>query len=202
MDASNNHSGADKCSALQAATATQCLQFLDHCCQSITENATTRPVLAGAARLREALNKARSIPCASRSVAIIETVSSLDQGLYIDQFKSLSPTLPWKPSTRSDDDGRQMALASFNEMLELGDVACGLMYVGAGFEYPEHQHNPQELYLVLSGGAKWRFGGAQDFCELDAGAIIYNKPWDWHGVKSGDSPLLALYVLWPDLDED
>lgn len=91
-----------------------------------------------------------------------------------------------------------MALASINDVLDLGSVTCGLMYIGESFRYPEHEHEPQELYLVLTGNASWRYGGNDDYRALAAGSIVYNPPWVRHGVIAKENPLVALYVLWPE----
>jgi|GEM_PF-1291106 len=175
--------------------------YLSRCVDTIVnvagENAGGKAALQGALQLRGALIQAEPRQFKPESVAVIDSMVEIESGLMIDEFRSLSTFLPWKPSFRSDDGGREMALASVNDVLELGDVVCGFIFVGANYCYPEHQHEPQELYLTLSGGARWRFGGDQHYQMLDAGAVIYNKPWDLHGVQAIEKPSLALYVLWP-----
>ncbi len=198
MDGSSNQTVSEAQRKRPGTADAAALTFMSQCCDAIRQNAQQQPVRAGVASLERALADACRSDYTPSSLPILESASTLNHGLLIDEFKALYSTLPWKPSFRSDDNGQQIALASFNEMFDLGDVTCGLMYVGAGFRYPEHQHEPQELYLVLTGGARWRHGGNDDYCELDSAAVIYNKPWDWHGVKAGRTPLLSLFVLWPE----
>jgi len=81
-------------------------------------------------------------------------------------------------------------------MLKLEDLVAGLLLMTPNQTYPEHQHNPQELYFVLSGKALWFYGGKQGYRYQKPGDIIYNNPNDLHGIKTEKEPLLALYLLW------
>ena len=70
------------------------------------------------------------------------------------------------------------------------------MYVDQGCTYPLHNHPPQELYLTISGVARWRFGGSEELVKIQPNMTLYNHPSDLHAVEAGDTPLVALYVLW------
>ena len=72
------------------------------------------------------------------------------------------------------------------------------MYVDQGCAYPLHNHPPQELYLIVSGHARWRYGGSEHLVEMPPNSTLYNNPSDLHTVEAGDTPLVALYVLWGD----
>ncbi len=78
------------------------------------------------------------------------------------------------------------------QVLQLSDLAATLEQIA----YPEHNHPPPELYLTLSGTAEWRYGGCESYRTVSAGNLLYNNPHDLHGVRAGDTPLLALYLLW------
>jgi len=178
--------------------------YLAACAAAIVDAADDetirRSALAGSRRLQNALQQAEPLDFLPTTVPVMESLATVRDGILIDEFKSIAEHLPWKPSFRSDDDGREMALASINDVFDLGDVICGFIFVGANCRYPEHQHDPQELYLTLSEGALWRFGGHDHYQRLNAGRVIYNKPWDLHGVRAEKWPSLALYVLWPSAE--
>ncbi len=110
-------------------------------------------------------------------------------------FRQFASWLPWSFTPRTADQGRHAAILYFDRIFDMGDLVSGLLYVDANQHYPEHNHDGQEMYFLISGTAEWRYGGHDDYRRLPAGNIIYNHPWDWHGVKAGDTPLLALFLL-------
>ena len=112
------------------------------------------------------------------------------------QLLDLSSHLPWSESPRTPDMGNRIALCSFNDLFDLKHHTVGLLYLDPGLTYPEHSHPPPELYLTLSGTAAWRYGGSTEYRVVSAGNLLYNHPLDLHGVRSSDTPLLALFLLW------
>ncbi len=113
------------------------------------------------------------------------------------EFREFAHFLPWEFSPRTTDQGREVAIMAFGSMFELGDVATGLMYVDSYQAYPEHNHLPDEIYFLVSGTARWRYGGHHDYRSVAAGNLLYNHPWDRHGVKAGAAPVLALFLSCP-----
>jgi len=112
------------------------------------------------------------------------------------QLLDLSHHLPWTESPRTPDMGNRIALCSFNDLFNLKHHTAGLLYLDPELVYPEHSHPPPELYLTLSGTGSWRYGGSTEYRVVSAGNLLYNHPLDLHGVRSNDTPLLALFLLW------
>ena len=112
------------------------------------------------------------------------------------QLLDLSNHLPWSESPRTPDMGNRIALCSFNDLFNLKHHTAGLLYLDPELAYPEHNHPPPELYLTLSGTGSWRYGGSTEYRVVSAGNLLYNHPLDLHGVRSNDTPLLALFLLW------
>lgn len=73
-------------------------------------------------------------------------------------------------------------------------VACGFLLLGPGIHYPDHHHEAEELYVPLTGGALWSKAKGP-FAERAAGEIIHHPSNVSHAMKTGEEPLLALY-LW------
>lgn len=73
-------------------------------------------------------------------------------------------------------------------------IACGFLLLGPEVEYPPHRHKAEEVYLVLSGAADWRKGGA-GFARHPPGTLVHHTPWRPHAMRTSSQPLLALY-LW------
>ena len=62
--------------------------------------------------------------------------------------------------------------------------------------YPDHSHSPEEIYLVLTGGAFRQADGA--WFEPGVGGTFYNEPGIAHAMASGGKPLLAVWCLFED----
>lgn len=72
-------------------------------------------------------------------------------------------------------------------------VAMGLLILGPGRLYPDHNHPAAELYHVVAGTADWsRDGGA--FAPQPPGRRIWHPPWMHHAMRIGDETLLAWYA--------
>jgi len=117
------------------------------------------------------------------------------RGLVDPAFSAARHLFRWNPTPRSDDGGKLLALAAVSEMFDTSHTV-GLMVVSADAEYPLHQHQPHECYLVISGVGRWRFGDNPRHCRIRPGSTLYNRPYDCHGVIADSQPIVAMYVLW------
>lgn len=73
-------------------------------------------------------------------------------------------------------------------------MACGVLMLGPQVEYPRHRHEAEEVYIPLTGQTHWQ-QGHQEWTLRPLGQPIFHAPWVPHAMKTGASPLLALY-LW------
>jgi hypothetical protein len=73
-------------------------------------------------------------------------------------------------------------------------IAGGFLLLGPGLTYPDHHHIAEEIYVPLTGGADWRKGDGP-FVTRSAGDVIHHPSNVNHAMRTGDEPLLALY-LW------
>lgn len=73
------------------------------------------------------------------------------------------------------------------------DVWVGLSLMAPQTRYPDHDHGPEEVYLVLSEGAFLQ--GDAEWLPRRAGQTVYNTPWIRHAMRAGDQPFLALWCL-------
>lgn len=74
------------------------------------------------------------------------------------------------------------------------DLWIGISLLAPGVRYPDHDHAPPELYLVLTPG---RFmHGNDDWVSPGTGGNFYNSPGIMHAMAAEDGqPLAALWVL-------
>ena len=116
-------------------------------------------------------------------------------------FGRLAPRLNWqrreglKPKDLRFFDNHANATLIGNDGIEYHDsVRLGVSLIAPDVEYPDHQHPPEEAYLVMSGG-DWRQDHGEWF-RREPGEIVHNIPNIWHAMRAGKAPLLALWVLW------
>jgi hypothetical protein len=123
-------------------------------------------------------------------------------GRVADAFAAMEPSLSWsrRPAGgpfASDNwpDGHANAMIVGSGGLEhRDDVMIGVSLLAPHVRYPDHNHSPEEVYLVLSPG---RFKhGESDWFEPGIGGTFYNEPNIEHAMASGEVPLLALWYLW------
>lgn len=113
----------------------------------------------------------------------------------------LAPSLAWSRRPGAEAVGADFAEGHANAVVagstgleRRQDVRIGISLMAPNIQYPDHRHPPEEVYVVLSPGA-WRQGEAPWF-EPGVGGIVYNPPNIVHAMKSGASPLLAVWCLW------
>ena len=97
------------------------------------------------------------------------------------QVGTFSNPLPTRPKIRSQSTGA---------------ACCGTpakSRVAPRVRYPDHQHPPEEIYVVMSEG-EWRQENHPWFSP-GAGGIVHNPPDIVHAMRSADAPLLAIWCL-------
>ncbi len=173
--------------------------FLRRCGQAALATASSQVVTEGVDAFLDALDRGHPVDADPRLVPVVDELLDLELAAPAEAFGPIARQLRWTSSPRGDDpDGRQIALAPLNNHFELGEVVAGFLVAGAGCVYPEHNHEPQELYLTMAGRGSWRFGGHGGYQDVEPGSTFYNPPGVIHSARAEpDRPVLALYVLWP-----
>ena len=118
-------------------------------------------------------------------------------------FEALEPGLTWTRRANADQtassnfvDGHANAMIVGPNGFEIrDDVWVGVSLLAPHVRYPDHNHAPEEVYLVLSEG-KFRQGEG-DWFEPGIGGSFYNTPHIKHAMASGDKPLFAVWCLAP-----
>lgn len=116
-------------------------------------------------------------------------------------LNDVAADLRWerRPNADSGADGffdghANAVLAGPRGLERRDDVVVGVSLMAPRVRYPDHQHLPEEFYVVLSPG-QWRQGDGPWY-EPGPGGVVYHPPRMPHAMRSGDSPLLALWFLW------
>jgi hypothetical protein len=76
-------------------------------------------------------------------------------------------------------------------------LALGVLLLGPRTHYPRHAHPAAELYLPLNAAEWWK--GEGPWTAQPAGAVIHHPPNLPHATRTGEGPLLAIYLWRGDL---
>lgn len=119
----------------------------------------------------------------------------------VKTFKSCAEHLSWGQTYTAEDFGKDfLENYGWTELIGLRgpvaseDMACGFLLLGPNLEYPKHSHEAEEIYVPFNSEALWS-QGQDDWVSRQRGVPLYHKPWMTHGIRTGSTPLLALY-LW------
>lgn len=182
----------------QKAVTQQAYEFLLSCAKTMAlcvENEVQQKMVEC---LRNELRHIDSQDFDPNPLAVLHKKEWVKDMKLAKDFREFAEFLPWRYAPRALDNGTEIAILDFGRLFELGNVSTGLIYVDSNKVYPEYNHPAAEMYFLISGTAHWRFGGNQDYRSLTAGNVIYNHPWNWHGVKANHTPVLALYLIVTD----
>ena len=148
--------------------------------------------------------KARRLPVCAHLPGALQTARAHSAPIarIADAFAAIEPSLFWAPRAASGPH----ASASWAEghanatiigpggLEDRADLLVGVSLLAPHVRYPDHNHGPEEVYLVLSPG---RFQhGASGWFEPGIGGTLYNEPRIRHAMASDDAPLFALWCLW------
>ena len=131
----------------------------------------------------------------------VTTAASPGLARLANAFGRLAPKLAWqrREGLQAKDpcfagNHANATLIGHDGLEHHHSVRLGVSLLAPGVEYPDHQHPPEEGYLVMSGG-DWRQDHGK-WVRRDPGDTVHNVPDIWHAMRAGEAPLLALWMLW------
>ncbi len=84
---------------------------------------------------------------------------------------------------------------SYHEWLRIPAMSSGLYVLAAGEDDPQHPHREDEVYVVLSGAA--RFTGGEETAEVGPGSVIFVPAREKHRFHDITEELEVLVVFAP-----
>ncbi|MBV2143586.1 dimethylsulfoniopropionate lyase [Falsochrobactrum sp. TDYN1] len=119
----------------------------------------------------------------------------------VESFRAIAPRLDWRrrvdtAGTASGNyvDGHGNAMVLGPGGIEArNDLWIGATLLAPNVRYPDHDHAPEETYLVLS-HSEFRQGD-DDWFAPGIGGSFYNIPDIKHAMRSLDTPLFAFWAL-------
>ncbi|NKJ71140.1 transcriptional regulator [Rhizobium leguminosarum bv. viciae] len=139
--------------------------------------------------------------CAHLDMALSNDTSYPSLTRLIEGFKGIEPMLEWARRTKYDHtasdnfvDGHANAMIiGPGGLEERSDLWFGVTLMAPHVRYTDHDHAPEEVYLVLSEGEFQQ--GEGDWFSPGVGGSFYNIPGIRHAMRSLDTPLFAFWIL-------
>lgn len=146
---------------------------------------------------------ARLPVCEWLDVALARDPGAPDLAAVYAAFRKLEPLLCWRRRS-SEGAGPDFADNHANAMLigpsgleHRHDLWLGISLIAPGIRYPDHQHTPEETYLVLSPGEFKKEGG--DWFRPGVGGSFFVPPNAVHAMRAeAEGPLFAIWALRPE----
>ncbi len=122
-------------------------------------------------------------------------------GSLVDMLASVADQITWGQTYAVDDFGSGfLNKYGWTELIGLRGpiaserLACGFLILGPHIEYPQHNHEAEEIYIPLTEPTFWMRGN-EDWVSQKACRPIYHTSRMPHAMRTEHVPLLALY-LW------
>ena len=139
--------------------------------------------------------------CRHLSAALMNAESGPEQVAYLARaFEALAPALCWRlrPPDLGEDPKFRGGHANADIIGPTGlgrhdDIVLGVSLMAPGVTYPDHNHPPEEIYIVMSKG-DW-FSEKEGWYTPSVGEVIHHRPNIVHAMCSGAEPLLAVWCL-------
>ena len=143
---------------------------------------------------------ARRLPVADLIAADPGACSAASERMR-DALVAIAPHVEWRQSYSEAQVGRRFLdsygwfeLAGPKGHFETRKCRVTVGYWSPDVHYPDHCHEPEELYTVVSGRATFHSEGDPDE-ELGPGGVRFHASRQLHAMTMTDSPILTL-VLW------
>ena len=149
------------------------------------------------ANLRYDPEEARHLPVASR-VSDMQGATSTRTANLVRAITDAAPVLRWQQTYSEAQVGAEFLAGYgwFNLVSPDGpfisdEIRVAVGYWEEGLTYPQHAHAPEEIYIVLAGGAVFESEG-RDPIAATPGDTIHHAPYQMHGMAMPNAPLLAM----------
>lgn len=142
--------------------------------------------------------------CAHLEPALAIAAQHPQLATLVARFQMIEPRLQWKTRSIGDGSGSPDFPDGHANVMVFGpggledraDIQLGASLIAPNVRYPNHDHPPEETYLVLS-DSEFQHGDSGWFSPGINGSF-YNVPGIRHAMRAGETPLFAFWALLPD----
>ena len=132
-------------------------------------------------------------------------IANTDQQTHalVETFERHKSRLHWEQSYKKEDGVVPDAMLEGYAFAEIigkrgpfvsESIRAGIGVWGPDIVYPRHQHQAEEVYVVLAGAAEFKIGAAEE-TRCSAGDVVYVESNEPHGFRTTDQSLV-IYYLW------
>ena len=126
-----------------------------------------------------------------------------DMVKFADYTSSLSEQVQWHQASRGVPE---LFEGGYSFSVIIGDsglvpstnIRMGLYLQNQNVDYPEHAHDAEEFYLIVSGHGSWQIGNS--WYDAIPGSIFHHQPGESHRMITESEPLLGFWI-WTGLIE-
>jgi len=137
---------------------------------------------------------------AARHLPDVEANAGRGEARLVRAFLECAPQLHWMQSYSVDDFGQHffdnyahVELIGTMGHFDSNEIAAGLVLYGPEIDYPDHWHVAEEIYIPLTGNGLWS-RDSEPHVKRTAGEFVFHESNMPHAIKTGDTPLLAMWV--------
>ena len=141
--------------------------------------------------------EARDLPVATR-ISGMQGATSARTANLVRAIADAAPVLCWQQTYSEAQVGAEflagygwLNLVSPEGPFISDEIRVAVGYWEKGLTYPQHAHAPEEIYIVLAGGAVFESEGREPVAATP-GDVIHHAPNQMHGIAMTDTPLLAM----------
>ncbi len=179
----------------------------DRCAEDVRSRDSVKRIcslLEAPARQRRELGHRLSVCTQFLNEALAVQTGEPPLRALLQSFRVLEPSLEWVTKSVHDDSASQNFPTGHANAMIVGpkgledrcDLWLGVTLMAPHVRYPDHDHWPEETYLVLSESEFMQAGNG--WFAPGIGGSFYNPPGIRHAMRSGDKPLFALWALLAD----
>ena len=121
----------------------------------------------------------------------------------LNTFRPYLFAMPWRKNPTYTDESflRRYAYCELlgpAGVVSHATISVGLLSLASGTFYPSHAHPAEEAYHLLAGASEWQ-AGSGELAWRSSGDRMEHASGVPHSMRSGPTPMLALYVWRGDL---
>ena len=139
-------------------------------------------------------------PVLSCLPALAESVSP-ETAPVLQSILRVADQLRWNQTYAADDVSAHFlenyawgVVGSPEGPVRMNAMQMVLLFLGPQIEYPSHRHGPEEGYYVVAGSGQIKIEDGE-WQALMPGSVIHNPPWQLHGIRTGDEPILMVSLF-------
>ena len=110
---------------------------------------------------------------------------------FLDLLSTVYRDLHWYLSKKSHSPYCRI-IGPTGQLHHVDKIAVGIFLLGAQFDYPNHQHRADEIYIVLAGTGEWSLD-REPFEQKVPGDIIAVPSMTVHALRTTAKPVLILW---------